>query len=1150
MSLLSIALVALVQAAPEGHSFSGVVRGADGTLAAGVAVWLASGSTRDGKVPALAKATTDEAGRFRLDPPPEREWPRAIEPPSVWAYKPGGAVTCVGVRWPPSPGSREVALTLGTAEGRSITVLGPDGKPMEGARVVPYGILPPMESGIRAHLMVPDELGDRLAVTTDAAGACRLTGLARSAVAIFRIEAPGLGVQYYSPREDGRKPIALKPVGRVVGRVVADDPAATRGVAVVIGTQFDGGEIAGSAAVTTDDQGRFEVPALAAGQGNYQVHVPDAHPYRAAQAGLRPIEAGRRNEVEIPLRRAVRLNGIVRERGTNAPVAGARVMIGGQYQFEVARSDESGAFSCLVLPGEVTAFVWPWGAPRPFFPLPLTKEPKAEIPAGAKEFTLPPIELSRGETLRGTVVDERGRPAPGARVEGQVMHGPWGTSVSATADASGAFALDDLDPSRTGLRIEASTPVARTAAAVEVSPRARGPIELKVRPEFVAAPTGRVVDRSGAPVAGVEVEVWEQAFEGAEPIRLAFGGGPTLRTGPDGSYRVPRGLRIDHRYRAEARAEGRSPSRTDWTRFRPGQAARLPDLVLGRARAIEGRIADRQGKPIAGAVVRVVGEGPQRPRATTDDLGHFRLVEIETGPAFLFAEAKGFRFLGRALDPSTDSADLVLVRDDEPAAPLATLPPALPAAEEMDLARKLIEPEVAAVLAGGRGQEGVRTLELLARIDPPRALELVEKAKLPDPWMRDAVKWAVARRLLREGPEEAIEIIESLGDPMGRAMGYLKAEAVLPDSERAKKIDRLSQALLHARVIKDAEFRLVYLGQIAGRLLALGEADRGKALLREGRDVAKGLPLGGKGGFARGSFAEDLALDDPAAALELAKGLTDVNDRDRHFGNIAHRLAARDPAAAARAWGMLQGAPMRDLYAVRVCYRMAPKDLARARGIAAKVEDPCQRAYALGVMALALADSDKPAANRLLDEAYAGLVALAESGKDRFNNYYNAPTVAAGLLPTVERVDPGRLSEFLWRTVALRPPRADDEREEVGRLSSDAATAMLVSRYDREAARALIEPALARIPGLVAGGAGYLPDVLLSAPAVVDPRRAASLVDGLPDQPDPRRGGEARSRARRLVARMLATHGDERERRVIESLGLWVVDTYDIAGDD
>ena len=210
---------------------------------------------------------------------------------------------------------------------------------------------------------------------------------------------------------------------------------------------------------------------------------------------------------------------------------------------------------------------------------------------------------------------------------------------------------------------------------------------------------------------------------------------------------------------------------------------------------------------------------------------------------------------------------------------------------------------------------------------------------------------------------------------------------------------------------------------------------------------------------------------------------------------------------------MLKRPIMRDGYAVRVCYAMAPKDPARARRIAGKISDPYAQAYTLGQMALALSPSDKPAAAQLVDDALSSLAAVAAQKKETYVNTQSAASTAATLLEVMERIDPQRVPEVLRRTLALRGPRCEEEREENGRLGADGVIAMLVLPYDRSIAQALLDPLLVRLPRLISGGVSYFANPLFAAPAFIDPQRAVALVAGLPTEPHPlRRQGWTRER--------------------------------------
>ena len=78
--------------------------------------------------------------------------------------------------------------------------------------------------------------------------------------------------------------------------------------------------------------------------------------------------------------------------------------------------------------------------------------------------------------------------------------------------------------------------------------------------------------------------------------------------------------------------------------------------------------------------------------------------------------------------------------------------------------------------------------------------------------------------------------------------------------------------------------------------------------------------------------------------------------------------------------------------------------------------------YALGMIALALADTDKPRAARFLDEAFAALKPLAAEGRrgSRGLEIQDAAIVAAALVPVAERIDPALVPEFFWRAASFR----------------------------------------------------------------------------------------------------------------------------------
>jgi hypothetical protein len=864
----------LAQAEPAGTPIAGVVRDAAGRPAEKAEVVLSGIGYFTGSMPILARGTTDAEGGFRLTIPPDKDGRRSREALTLWAIRPGSAVAALGFNRDKPPKEGSITLTLAVPAEAAVTVVGPDGKPVAGARVQPYMI---RLEGLPYSLALPRALGEALAAETDARGKGRLAAFSAEAKIDFvRVIAKPFGIQLV---EFGDGKVELAPVGRVAGRVVADEPAQAKGLAIIASTlpEPPAPHRPGIVEVTTDADGRFEIPAIAAGK--LTLHAA-------------PAEAG--------------------------------------------------------------------AVPRTLYP----------------------------------------------------------------ADR-----------------------VVKAGELTEVEVRLDGPV---------------------------------------------------------------------------------------------------------RTRAVAGRVRDREGRPVAGATVFQSGDGPRRTRTTSDEQGRFRLDGVKVGKAFLFAEKDGFRFLGRPIDEKADAIELVLTRADEPSREtLKTLDPPRTHEEELALARRVLDPYADRALKEGGEPARIRALEALARVEPARALELIETKALSPPILGDMIRMRVVEGLLRESPEEAMEVVGSMREPFARAFAYILASgpAVVPD--RAKAADRLTEALVHARNVQDPGQRLVCLGQVAEHWLDMGRVEPAKALLREGEKVAKEMPKAAWAGYARAAFAEELAQVDPKAALALIEGLSDTYESDRHHGNIAHELAARDPAEAERVLGMVNRhkPPQRDYAALRVCYRMAPVDRARARRIADSIDDPISRAYAIGLMAQAHAGRDKPAAASLLADAFARLTKAVDEGRDPLDGLHGAAVTAATLLPAAEAIDPALVPGYLWRSLSLRRPIPADQRLEGVAAQEDADLAMRLARYDRDVARLLIEPLAARARTAAAKEPGFPARDIVVAAATVDPRWAVEIAEALPEPPD-LMPNQPKHDARLKLAQALARRGEDRWKYLQwHFLHHWVPDVEDIVPD-
>jgi hypothetical protein len=389
-----------------------------------------------------------------------------------------------------------------------------------------------------------------------------------------------------------------------------------------------------------------------------------------------------------------------------------------------------------------------------------------------------------------------------------------------------------------------------------------------------------------------------------------------------------------------------------------------------------------------------------------------------------------------------------------------------------------------------------------------------------------------------------------MDDPGAKAIGLIKASTKLAAKDRAKVFLMLDQALLNARAAKEPDgISLLLIGQVAERFLDLGEAERGRAILRQGEALAKQLPKAGWVGYARGAFAEELVQVDLEAALALTKDLADAREFDRHHGNIAHELGGRNPAEAERVMAMVKDAFQREQYTVRVVFRMAAVDLPRARRLARSLTDQGLRSYALGMMALGLAEAGKASAKELLESAFESLERPTQSDPAKRLSLFHIAPIAAVLLPVAERIDPNLVDECVWRSLAMRRPSGSDPVGNGSEAQSDVQLAMMLARYDRVLARSLIEP-LTQQNGPAGPYISSRQGELYAAAAAIEPKWAVALVDALPDDAE-LKIHEPKNSARLAVAIVLGRVGEQRYRKLQGGyLYLWLPDVEDFDTDD
>jgi hypothetical protein len=265
---------------------------------------------------------------------------------------------------------------------------------------------------------------------------------------------------------------------------------------------------------------------------------------------------------------------------------------------------------------------------------------------------------------------------------------------------------------------------------------------------------------------------------------------------------------------------------------------------------------------------------------------------------FVFVRGDGFRFEGQLVKPADRDVTVEQTRTSErPTREMKTLADPIPPDESRALARRLVEPLCEQAAREGDTRANYRKLSSLAKVDPARALGMLEAVKLERAG-KNRLQQELVPLLARTDFEEATAVAESIANPAMRASALIDLADTLPVKERARKLALLARALLHARTAPGQGARLRQMGEVAEQWDELGEVAKARALFTEGLQIAR--QFADKTDIGRGAFAARLALVNPPAALEIANDFHGESIQGRILGGIAFRLIDQNPAEAER----------------------------------------------------------------------------------------------------------------------------------------------------------------------------------------------------------------------------------------------------------
>jgi hypothetical protein len=363
---------------------------------------------------------------------------------------------------------------------------------------------------------------------------------------------------------------------------------------------------------TTDAEGAFVFDGVPPGE--LQVVVLGG-PVRVGAGGAASHfgPAAVRCDVAVEVAMPTTLLGRVCDKESGAPLEGAKVSVRADGS---ASTDKDGGFKVEVAPG--------WARLEVVAP----GRPPVEVSVRATDARVPvDVRVPNYVSLGGQVLGPDDRPIPGARVR---WIGRDGMGPEQIADEDGAFVIHGIAPGDPG--------VVQAEAKGFVTDEARpedGP--LVVRLDAGGTIAGRVLGPGGEPAARVPVILLPGGWTAEESEDdMAIAERRVTRTDAEGRYAIedlpPGGAWIF--------AVPLDPSLAPAC-VRAGVPATVaPDLILDRGHTVKGEVTDADGRPLAGAVVRVISE-LRGAEAVTGPRGEFVLEALPAVAESIVVTLKG-----------------------------------------------------------------------------------------------------------------------------------------------------------------------------------------------------------------------------------------------------------------------------------------------------------------------------------------------------------------------------------------------------------------------------------------------------------------------------------------------------------------------------
>lgn len=713
------------------------------------------------------------------------------------------------------------------------------------------------------------------------------------------------------------------------------------------------------AELAADVDGKFASPVLWPGD-NYQVIVAAPGYAELKTSAIEGVAGGVHDFGALTMKRndLVVAGAVVDEEGREIAGAEIQVVIPGRAPKPPLRSDERGRFSITGIDASLA--------------LPLRARTAAATTNGATvvlpaDFSKPVtlvVSAKHAFRLRGTILDQHGKPAPGARasvvwdrraVQQPVAFGAARREIvdntpvtldQITAGADGGFETPALWPDEDYHLVAAapsydsvpSAPVFGTAGEITaLEPLALTRNDLEIR--------GRVVDSTG------------RALEGA-----------TVLNSGDAAHRLVAATDAEGRFALSGLYEG-------------------PAYLLARKPGY--RAAGWRGAA-GGDSIEIVLLSSDEPRRQV------ALAKIEDADRF----ATGQKLARRLL------VDLWALRerfDDNP----------------HNQARSGRGRRAS---SGSQSDTAARLAKLMARIDLAQALSwsAAEAGRLDEVVRVEAVAGDFENDV-----DRALMLLAGLKTPAARSALLDMARREITAGKRESAI-RLLEAALDTAPMANAASPAADVAsaqaEIAPLAIQAGAANWGEKLLFAAADAAEKLDAQ-IAPQARGEAVVALAPVDPDRALRLLKTF----DPQMNYDYAPRAIAALEPRNTNRAReflnllqsGVFQSWMAADGARTPVAYQLAARDLNAAMQVVAEMneQDASIKADTLGLMALAVAPRDRTQANALVDQA---LDLLLDAPGFYTTSYGGRPVDGARVALVAKKFGYPDLPSVIDRVLALR----------------------------------------------------------------------------------------------------------------------------------